>query len=336
MRKIMTAAASVLVALPALAQENDAATTGIEIREWQVPWEDTRPRDPDVAADGRIWFVGQAGDYVAVFDPEGEAFERFDLADGAGPHNVIVTEDQEIWYSGNKAAHLGRVDPATGEIHRVPTPKDRAQDPHTLIEDSQGRIWFTVQWGNRIGRYDRETGEIKLVGVPEPRSRPYGIKLDENDNAWVALFGTNKLAQVDAETFELTEIELPREDARPRRLAYNDRGVFYGDYARGYLGQYDPDTETFTEWRMPGAEKAGAYAMASDGQGRIWFVETWQDPNRFVGFDPATERFFATGEIPSGGGTVRHMVFDPETNSVWFGTDTNYIGQAMIPQPPGT
>ncbi len=87
---------------------------------------------------------------------------------------------------------------------------------------------------------------------------------------------------------------------------------------------------------MPGAEKAGAYAMASDGQGRIWFVETWQDPNRFVGFDPATERFFATGEIPSGGGTVRHMVFDPETNSVWFGTDTNYIGQAMIPQPPGT
>jgi virginiamycin B lyase len=331
MRMLLTALAGALAAAPALAQDQPPSMTEIEIREWQVPWESTRPRDPDVAADGRIWFVGQAGDYVAVFDPEDDRFERFDLAEGAGPHNVIVTDDQEIWYSGNKAAHLGRLEPATGDIHKVPTPEDTAQDPHTLIEDSQGRIWFTVQWGNRIGRYDRDSGELKLVAVSEPRSRPYGIKLDENDNAWIALFGTNRLARVDAETFELTEIDLPREDARPRRLAHTDRGVFYGDYAQGYLGHYDPESGEFTEWRMPGEDKSGAYAVAADDQGRIWFVETWQDPNRFVGFDPESETFFAMGEVPSGGGTVRHMVFDPETNSIWFGTDTNYLGRAEVP-----
>lgn len=330
MLRITTAMAGALAILPALAQQ-EGATTQIEIREWQVPWESSRPRDPDVAADGRIWFVGQSGDYVAVFDPESEDFERFDLAEGAGPHNVIVTDDGEIWYSGNKAAHLGRLDPESGEIEKVATPEDEAKDPHTLIEDSQGRIWFTAQWSNHIGRYDRESGEIDLVGVSEPRSRPYGIKLDENDNAWVVLFGTNKLARVDAETLELTEIELPREEARPRRLAYTESGVYYGDYAKGYLGHYDPDTGEFQEWRMPGGDRSGAYAVAADDEGRIWFVETWQDPNRFVGFDPETEAFFAMGDVPSGGGTVRHMVFDPETDSLWFGTDTNYLGQAVVP-----
>jgi len=331
MRSITTAMAGLLTAFSALAQDRDREPAEIEIEEWAVPWEDTRPRDPDVAADGRIWFVGQAGDYVAVFDPSDEGFKRFDLAEGAGPHNVIVTEDQEIWYSGNKAAHLGRLDPESEEIHKVATPEDTAQDPHTLIEDSKGRIWFTVQWGNRVGRYDRESGDLQWAAVSEPRSRPYGIKLDAEGNAWVALFGTNKLARVDADTFELTEIELPREAARPRRLAHTDSGIYYGDYAKGYLGRYDPSTGEFAEWRMPGEDESGAYAVAADKAGRIWFVETWQDPNRFVGFDPETETFFASGDVPSDGGTVRHMVFDPETSAIWFGTDTNYLGRAIIP-----
>ena len=37
----------------------------LEIKEWPVPWEDTRPRDPDVAPNGVIWLVGQGGDYAA-------------------------------------------------------------------------------------------------------------------------------------------------------------------------------------------------------------------------------------------------------------------------------
>jgi len=330
MRNVLIPLAMFLAVAPAQARD-EAAIAEVEIREWQVPWESSRPRDPAVAADGRIWFVGQAADYVAVFDPGNDSFERFDLSEGAGPHNVIVTGDQAIWYSGNKAAHLGRLDPATGEVDKVATPEDRAKDPHTLVKDSQGRIWFTAQWANHVGRYDPDSGKLDLVGASAERSRPYGIVIDDEDNAWVALFGTNRLGFIDGETFELTEIELPRDKARPRRLAVTDSGVYYGDYAEGYLGRYHPESQGFEEWRLPGEDKSGPYAVASDTAGRIWLVETWQDPNRFVGFDPESESFFAMGEVPSGGGTVRHMVFDPETDSIWFGTDTNYLGRARLP-----
>ena len=71
--------------------------------------------------------------------------------------------------------------------------------------------------------------------------------------------------------------------------------------------------------------------MAVDDSDRIWFVETGPKPNRFVGFDPMTSQFFSEVEIESGGGSVRHMYFHAETNSIWFGADVNTVGVAKLP-----
>ena len=37
----------------------------------------------------------------------------------------------------------------------------------------------------------------------------------------------------------------------------------------------------------------------------------------------------------SGGGTVRHMVYHSATRTIWFGTDTNQLGKAVIPKAEG-
>ena len=326
MKNVFILALATFLALPAWAQTNP-----IEIEEWAVEWEDTRPRDPAVADDGRIWFVGQAGDYAAVFDPATEEMTRFDLPEGAGPHTIYVADDGEIWYTGNKDAHLGRIDPETGDIKRVEMPEGELKDPHTLSEDSAGRLWFTAQWANQIGRYNRDTGEIDHVDVPTENARPYGIEVAPDDSVWVVLLGTDKIARI-SQDMTLTEFELPRADARPRRIAITDRGIWYDDYARGYLGVYDPESGAFEEWNISPANDSGPYALADDSQGRIWLVETHAEPNRFVGFDPDTEEFFSITPIPSGAGAVRHMVFDAERNAIWFGTDTNNLGMARLPE----
>jgi len=75
-----------------------------DISEWIVPWEDSRPRDPYVAPDGSIWFVGQRSDYVANLNPLTGNFRQLPLESGAGPHNVIVSKDGTLWYAGNRAA----------------------------------------------------------------------------------------------------------------------------------------------------------------------------------------------------------------------------------------
>lgn len=313
----------------------------INIEEWQVPWPNTRPRDPFVAPDGRVWFVGQGGDYAAVFDPADASFARIDMPDGAGPHNLIVDASGIIWYAGNQAAHIGRIDPdaASGEqIRQYPTPKDQAKDPHTLIQASDGRIWFTAQWSNSIGVFDPATGSVNMLDVPTARARPYGIDLDSNGHPWVVLLGSNKLVHIDPASMRLQEIELPRADARPRRIAItSDDRICYVDYAEGYLGCYQPGQQQFSEWPTPGRSHSGAgasgpYAMAVDNHDRLWFVETFPDPNRFVGFDLASASFISVTGIPSGAGAVRHMVFDAERNAIWFGTDTNMLGRADLPE----
>lgn len=306
-----------------------AADDKVEITEWEVPWENSRPRDPWVGGEDTIWFVGQRGDYVARLNPQTGDFKRYDLEAGAGPHTVI-SDKRGAWYAGNRAQHIGLLDPDTGDIEKIMLPGDGPRDVHTMDFTRAGDIWFTVQGGNQVGLLRTDEREFEVMAVPTGGARPYGVIVDANDQPWFALFGTHKLATV--KDGELEEISLPRQEARPRRLAVTADGmVWYVDYATGYLGRYNPQTQKVDEWPMPSGESSRPYAMAADDKGRLWFVETGPRPNRFVGFDPDTESFISATDIPSGGGTVRHMVYDAGRQSIWFGADTNTIGRARLP-----
>jgi virginiamycin B lyase len=305
------------------------------IKEWPVPWAETRPRDPYVdPTANRIWFCGQAGNYLAYLVPTTGEFKRYEFPGGerVGPHNLIVDKSGFVWYAGNLAAHIGRLDPRDGTWKRYPMPDPMVRDPHTLIFDQKGDIWFTAQGGNAIGRLTVSSGKVELVKVATPNARPYGIKIDSKGRPWVVLFNTNKLATVDPATMQLREIALPRAESRPRRIEItSDDRIYFGDYALGALGRYDPVTSKFDEWPLPGGANSRPYGMATDGEDRIWVVETSR-PNRFVSFDTKTLKFSEPTAVPSGGGTVRHMYYDAATKSIWFGTDANTIGQAVLPE----
>lgn len=168
--------------------------------------------------------------------------------------------------------------------------------------------------------------------VPTRGARPYGIVIDRSGTAWFNEFGTNAIGAVDPKTMKLKEYRLPAERARGRRIQLMpDGGVWYVDYGRGTLARLDPKSGAVEEWQTPGGAGSLPYAMAADDRGKLWFVETGPQPNRFVGFDPKTREFFAITDIPSGGSTVRHMIFDPARRVIWFGTDQNTIGRASVP-----
>lgn len=326
--KTLWLAAVMLAALPQLVT---APPAGVDIREWNVPWPDTRPPDPHVDAKGLVWFVGQEGNYIARLDPATGKFERYALEAGTFPHNLIVDGKGMVWYAGNRNARIGRLDPATGAIVTYAMPDAAARDPHTLVQASDGTIWFTVQGGNFIGRLMPASGKVDLVKVPTGSARPYGITLDSRNQPWAALAGTNKLATVDSKTLTLREIELPRSNARVRRLVVTrDDRIWYADYMGGYIGQYDPATGKFVERALPSAEDSRPYAMVADSKDRLWIVETGPQPNVLVAFDTRSNAFGAATPIPSGARVVRHMYFHPETNQIWFGTDAGTIGRAQL------
>src|SRR5688500_15617463 len=170
--------------LPLAAQ----APPTFDLKEWDVEW-GGRTRDPSVAPDGRVWFVGQAGNYIAVFDPKTTQFRRYEIEEGTNPHTVNVDDKGIVWYAGNRNGRIGRLDPATGQIKTIMT--GEAKDPHTIVFDGKGNLWFTSQGSNRVGRLNMASEKVELLTPYEQPSNPYGIVLDAKGIPWVALLRTN-------------------------------------------------------------------------------------------------------------------------------------------------
>ncbi len=330
----MKSAALALLLLPVASTSFVASPVApVSIEEWTVPWAKTRPRDPYLDKQGRVWFVGQAGNYVAYLNPGNGQFKRYEIDAGTNPHNLIVADDGMVWYSGNRNGRICKLDPATGRITTYMMPDKAVEDPHTLTFDKSGNIWFTAQSANYVGHLVTSTGAIQLIKSPTPGSRPYGIVIDPKNRPWFVEFGTNKIAMIDAAAMKIVEHTLPNPKTHPRRIAVTSDGMlWYGDYTQGTLGRFDPTTNTAKEWLLPSAGMSMPYAMTSDDKDRVWLVETGVQPNRLVGFDPKTQSWFSITPVSkSGAGTIRHMIFHKPTRTIWFGTDANTIGRASVP-----
>lgn len=317
----LTLVAAALV--PPAGAEAQETPDGAQLTEWPVEW-GGRTRDPYVGPDQSVWFVGQAGNYVARFDPASGAFRQYEIEDGTNPHNVIVDDQGFAWYAGNRNGRIGRIHPETGELTVFMT--GEARDPHTMIFDGQGHIWFTSQQSNRVGRLNMESGAVDLITPYETPSRPYGIVMDDAGHPWVMLLGAPHVARIDPSTLGVTLYDQASPESRGRRIEWTpDNKVWYVDEARGYLGQIDVATRQVREWPTPGGPGARPYALTKDGDNRLWLSETGPD-KRLVGFDPRTEEFFSVNEVSQ---NIRHMMFHEESASLWFGTDANNIGRIV-------
>ena len=331
---IMTAVAATVLSASAAAQARQSGAPAPEFKEHNAAWMvDTRPRDPYADQKGRVWFVGQTGNYVGRINTDG-SIQKFEIDPGTGPHNLVVDAQGNPWFTGNRNNRLVKMDPETGKLTTYMIPDPAVRDPHTMIFDQKGNAWFTAQGASVVGHFNPTNGQFKLFKM-EDRSRPYGIVVDKNGRPWFDLFGTNKIGTIDPSTMEFKAYALPNERSRPRRIEVTtDGAVWYGDYSRGFLGRLDPVTGNTEEWQLPSGAASLPYGMAVDDHDQIWVAETGVQPNRLVSFDTKKKVFvhnIAIGESATPANTIRHMQFDPRTKMIWFGQDRGFIGSLKLP-----
>ena len=168
--------------VPALLMTAAAAPPAVQ--EWTVPWESTRPRDPYVAPNGLVWFVGQQGNYVANLDPKTGKFDRYEIDQGTHPHNLVVAPDGMVWYTGNRNGRLVKLDPKTRKLtnYLMPDP-DRSATPTRWCSTRRGTPGSPPRARRHrpARRQDRRDPALADAG---DGTRPYGIGLDAQQRPW--------------------------------------------------------------------------------------------------------------------------------------------------------
>src|SRR6516225_3845549 len=105
---------------------------------------------------------------AALVSAYAQESKYYELPKGDYPHDVAVGPNGEVWYSGQSRRIAGRLNPASGEIERIPLGKNSA--PHGVILGPDGAPWFTDGGQNAIVRVDPASKQVKLWSLPRART----------------------------------------------------------------------------------------------------------------------------------------------------------------------
>ena len=213
----------------------------------------------------------------------------------------------EVWFAGQRKGIAGRLDPATGQIERIPLGKNSA--PHGVIIGPDGAPWFTDGGQNAIVRVDPASKEVKVWPLP-PERMPYTnlntAAFDGKGRIWFT--GQNGIyGRLDPKTGDMKVWDAPK-GRGPYGITGTPKGdIWFVSLAGSYLANVDLETGSATVYEPPTKDQ-GARRVWSDSKGRLW-VSEWNSGNVSV-YDPAARAGSsggcrANGRAPTRCGSIR-------------------------------
>jgi virginiamycin B lyase len=233
---------------------------------------------------------------------------------GTRPHDPLIAQDGSLWYTGQFANHIGRVDPATGKVREFPLEHPRS-GPHGLVEDARGHIWFTANSAGYIGDLDPKTGDVKEYPIADREARdPHTPIFDQGGRLWFTVQGGNRIGRLDPKTGEMKLVAPPTRDARPYGIKVDSKGVpFVVLFGTNKIARLDPQTMAIREYELPHKDSRPR-RMAITADDAVWYADFSRG---YIGrLDAATG---AVKEWPSPGGSDSQpygMATDGEI--VWY------------------
>ncbi len=181
------------------------------------------------------------------------------------PHDPALAPDGSLWYTGQMANKLGRLDPKTGEIKEYPL-KTEGSGPHGLVADAQGNIWFTAAFRGYVGKLDPKTGTVTEYRMPDPRARdPHTPVFDPHGILWFTVERGNFVGQLDPQTGQVKLKVVPTPKAVPYGIVVSSKGVpYFCEFGTNKLASVNPKTMEITEYPLPAGAQPRRLAITKD------------------------------------------------------------------------
>ena len=168
------------------------------------------------------------------------------------PHDPALAPDGSLWYTGQGANKLGRLDPQIGSFKEYPlrTPNS---GPHGLVADKDGNIWFTAISGGYVGKLDPRTGEIVEYRPSDGTEiDPHTPVFDHDGILWFTNEDTNYLGRLDPRTGKITLAKVPTSHAVPYGIVILQNNTpFFCEFGTNQLAKINPKTMTVREYKLP-------------------------------------------------------------------------------------
>jgi virginiamycin B lyase len=218
------------------------------------------------------------------------------------PHDPAVAPDGSLWYTGQVANKLGRLDVKTGAIKEYPLTTTHS-GPHGLAADRAGNIWFAAIWGGYVGKLDPKTGKVSEYRPSDgTKIDPHTPVFDHKGMLWFTNEETNYIGRLDPAKGKIDLKQVPTAHAIPYGIVVTNSGVpVFCEFGSNKLASIDPTTMEIHEYTLP-AQDARPRRLALAPDGTIYYTDFARG---YLGhFDPATGKLLK--EWPSPGGAESH------------------------------
>ena len=189
---------------------------------------------------------------------------------GSRPHDPLAAADGSMWYTGQMANLLGRLDPKTGKIKEYTLPPQSG--PHGLTFGPDGNIWYTANFAGYIGMLDPKSGAVRRYRLPDPNARdPHTPVFDRTGILWFTVQSANMVGRLDPKSGEIKLVTSPTPKSNPYGMVINSKGVpFFDEFGSNKIGAIDPTTMQITEYVLP-SEDARPRRIAITPDDIIWY-----------------------------------------------------------------
>ncbi|HEX2552592.1 MAG TPA: hypothetical protein VHL98_02750 [Microvirga sp.] len=232
---------------------------------------------------------------------------------GQRARDPVQAEDGSIWWAGQWANLVGRLDPKTGAMKEYPLPPEAM--PHTVTLDAAGGVWYTGNKNGSVGRLDPNTGAVTEYKMPDPAAKdPHTAVFDRNGTLWFTLQLSNMVGRLDPKSGAIKLVTMKTAGARPYGIKIDADGVpWVACNGSNCLVKVDPSTMDLTEIKLPDpGTTVRRLDIAEDGM--IWYVNSTL--GRLGRYDPKTG---AIKEWPSPSGPKSHpYAIAVVDGAVWY------------------
>jgi len=187
--------------------------------------------------------------------------------------------------------------------------------------DHDGKIWFTDTPNSKIGNFDPKTEKFEIIEIPSltdtsPYSIPIALKVDFDNNIWIAVVDTNMILMYNQNSKEFEQfLRLPTSESGPSALLLDDNGnMWFAESLAGKIGVVDSKTFEITEF-APDTPLDEPFALLFDKSGSLWIAE--HIGPGITKFDPVLETFDHV-KAPNPESLPFGMAIDKYDN-IWFG-----------------